>query len=260
MLLTLTWCCRTPADTPTRVSIISAISTEHQLDDVACACYVGRKGGAAALLHQGCTVPVRDCQVVVASGSPWKFGNVKCSELQRKDQSLLHLDCLCLQQPVWIVVRVAWWGDFTCGKEYELNKRKIFNDFLLPLTFAATAVCRLCRARRWWHLPESSTSGWAVRDTWDCEALSTIAAAVVLRFIVAVQFSRESAGLARSGRDWERAERTWIVNYIWTFSRRLWTNHAYIPMNFQWSFGVKINEKWNRKEGRLVSRKYEIVN
>ena len=106
MLLTLTWCYCTPADTPTRVSTIPVISTEHQLDDVACAGYVGRKGGAAALLHQGCPVPVRDCQVVVATGG---MGfNVKCSELQRKDQSLLNLNCLCLIKALWIVVRVVW--------------------------------------------------------------------------------------------------------------------------------------------------------
>ena len=79
MLLTLTWCHCAPADTPTRVSTIIVISTEHQLDDVACACYVGRKGGATALLHQGCPVPVRDCQVVVVTGG--MVLNVKCSEL-----------------------------------------------------------------------------------------------------------------------------------------------------------------------------------
>ena len=38
------------------------------------------EGGAAALLHQGCPVSVRDCQVVVVTGGI-KF-NVKCSELQ----------------------------------------------------------------------------------------------------------------------------------------------------------------------------------
>ena len=78
MLLTLTWCHCAPADTPTR-SCITAISDEHQLDDVACACYVGREGGAAALLHQGCPVPVRDCQVV--GGTSVTGLNVKCSEL-----------------------------------------------------------------------------------------------------------------------------------------------------------------------------------
>ena len=78
MLLTLTWCHCAPADTPTR-PCAPVISTEHQLDNVACACYIGRQGGAAALLHQGCPVPVRDCQVVVATGG---MGfNVKCSEL-----------------------------------------------------------------------------------------------------------------------------------------------------------------------------------
>ena len=92
ILLTLTWCHRTPADTPTRPCITS-ISLEHQLDDVACACYVGRKGVAdtlasnknapgrvaAALLHQGCPVAVRDCQVV--EGTVVIRLNVKCSEL-----------------------------------------------------------------------------------------------------------------------------------------------------------------------------------
>ena len=78
MLLTLTWCHCAPADTPTSLCT-PARSNEHQLDDVACACYVGRKGGAAAFLHQGCPVPVRDCQVVVVTGGMGL--NVKCSEL-----------------------------------------------------------------------------------------------------------------------------------------------------------------------------------
>ena len=105
MLLTLTWCHCAPADTPTR-PCTTATSTEHQLDDVACAGYVGRKGGAAALLHQGCPVPVRDCQVIEATGG---MGfNVKCSELQIKDQPPLHLDRLGPLKDVWIVVRVVW--------------------------------------------------------------------------------------------------------------------------------------------------------
>ena len=78
MLLTITWSHCSPADTPAR-PCITAIGDEHQLDNVACACYVGRKGGAAALLHQGCPVPVRDCQVVVAITI--SDVNVKCSEL-----------------------------------------------------------------------------------------------------------------------------------------------------------------------------------
>ena len=106
MLLTLTWCYRTPADTPTRPCSIGT-SNEHQLDNVACACYVGWQGGAAALLHQGCPVPVCDCQVVVVTGGIPLHFNVKCSELQREDQSLLHMDRLCLPEAVWVVVRVV---------------------------------------------------------------------------------------------------------------------------------------------------------
>ena len=78
MLLTLTWCHRTPADTPTR-HCIPVICTEHKLNDVACACYVGGKGVATALLHQGCPVAVYDGQVVEVTGV---MGfNVKCSKL-----------------------------------------------------------------------------------------------------------------------------------------------------------------------------------
>ena len=94
MLLILTWCHCTPADTPTS-PCVSTISSEVELDNVACACYyVCRHDGAAALLHQRCSVTVCDCQVVVVTGS-MRF-NVKYSELQRQDQSLLNFYRLCL--------------------------------------------------------------------------------------------------------------------------------------------------------------------
>ena len=83
MLWTLTWCHRTPADTPTR-PCSNAIRTEQQHDNVARACYPGRKvgpdtltsnndpvvggDGATAILHQGCAVSVHDFQVVVVTG------------------------------------------------------------------------------------------------------------------------------------------------------------------------------------------------
>ena len=67
MLLTLTWCHCNPADAPTS-SCGSTISSEHQVDNIAGACYGGRQGGAAGLLHQGCPVAVHDRQVVVADG------------------------------------------------------------------------------------------------------------------------------------------------------------------------------------------------
>ena len=137
LMLTLTWCHHTPPDPPTSPSIC-AISAEHQLDNVACACYIGRergadtlisdqnvaiRGGAAALLHQGCPVPVRDCQVVVGTGGTGGTFvlNVKCSELQWEDQSLLHLYRLRLLEVVRIVVGVVWWGDHTCGKDSLLK-------------------------------------------------------------------------------------------------------------------------------------------
>ena len=94
LLLTLTWCHCSPAETKSRLCT-SAISAEHDLDHVASACDGGWQGGAdtlssninvsvivgaAALLHQGCPVTVHDCQVVVDTGGVRL--NIKCSELQ----------------------------------------------------------------------------------------------------------------------------------------------------------------------------------
>ena len=79
-MLKLTWCHRSPAETKARVSTIIIISAEHEPDRVGSACDGGWQGGAAALLHQGCPVTVRDCQVVVAAGGVRL--NIKCSELQ----------------------------------------------------------------------------------------------------------------------------------------------------------------------------------
>ena len=75
-------------------------------------------------------------------------------------------------------------------------------------------------------LPESGSSGRVgstshVKVTLPTAAVGSASVVVNEVLVVAVQFSRESAGLARSGDDEGRAERTWIVNYIWTFSRRL---------------------------------------
>ena len=50
MLLTLTWCHRTPTETPTSPYSVRATSNEHQLDNVACAGYIGRQGGADTLV------------------------------------------------------------------------------------------------------------------------------------------------------------------------------------------------------------------
>ena len=105
-------------------------------------------------------------------------------------------DSLARWRHLWLRAKV---------KKMSISRTKII---LTCGTFAATTVCR---ARRWWwHLPESNTRGWVVTDAW--EVLSTFSAAVMTRFkfivVVAVKFSRESAGLARSGKDWEGADWT----------------------------------------------------
>ena len=47
------------------------------LDDVAFASEGGRQGGAAGLLHQGCSVAVFDCHVVGAACGCGKGFNIK---------------------------------------------------------------------------------------------------------------------------------------------------------------------------------------
>ena len=74
-----TWCHRSPVDAPSSVCS-TAISTEYKFDNIGSGCDGGRQGGAAALLHQGCSVAVHDCQVVVVTGGMGL--NVKCIELQ----------------------------------------------------------------------------------------------------------------------------------------------------------------------------------
>ena len=99
-----------------------------ELDNVASACYVWQHGGAdvlasnlnvatvpatalkdraTALLHQGCPVAVRDCQVVIGTGGITVL-NSECSKLYGEDQPLLHLDRLGLLKVVRIVARIVW--------------------------------------------------------------------------------------------------------------------------------------------------------
>ena len=92
---------------------------------------------------------------------------------------------------VRVVFGIVWRFDNACG---------------------ATALCRTnCRVHQ---LPESRSIGQVVSTGPVNVTLATAAAAsasVVVNVIleVAVQGSRESAGLARSGKDWEGADRTW---------------------------------------------------
>ena len=79
-MLTLTCCYCSPTYIPTS-ACSTVISAEVYPDHVAYACDGGWEGEEnAALLHQGCPVTVRDCQVVVAAGGTPRV-NVKCSEL-----------------------------------------------------------------------------------------------------------------------------------------------------------------------------------
>ena len=130
MLLTIvTWRHRTPADTPSRPWNI-AICNEHKVDHVACACYIGRLVSAAASLHQGGPVAVYDCQVVRATQGVIRL-NVKCSELQEQDQSVLHLYRFCLLKIVGIVDRVVRWRHNTCGNEFFILCSKTFCQIYL---------------------------------------------------------------------------------------------------------------------------------
>ena len=78
-MLTLTWRHCSPAETPAS-PCITVIGAEYELDGVGYACDGVWQGGAAGLLHQGCPVAVRDCQVVVVTGGMRL--NIKCRELQ----------------------------------------------------------------------------------------------------------------------------------------------------------------------------------
>ena len=121
-----TWCHRSPVDAPASL-LNSRTSTEYKFDNIGSGCDGGRqggadvlasnpdaiRGGAAALLHQGCSVAVHDCQVVVVTGG--MIPNLKCRELQWHDESLRNLYSVCPLKVVWIVVGVVWRGDNTFG-------------------------------------------------------------------------------------------------------------------------------------------------
>ena len=78
IMLTLTCCYCSPTHIPTN-ACTTVSSAEVKPNHVAYACDGSWEGGAAALLHQGCPVTVRDCQVVIATGVTEL--NVKCGEL-----------------------------------------------------------------------------------------------------------------------------------------------------------------------------------
>ena len=87
----LTWCHRTPAETPTRICY-TPIRVEEDLHSVAPGCYDWRqevrgirwinRGGATAVVHQGCPVQIRDLdKVATAGGDIIAILNSKVGEL-----------------------------------------------------------------------------------------------------------------------------------------------------------------------------------
>ena len=134
MLLTLTWCHCTPAETPTSLQPgcpIIAIRVEEDLHSVASGCYDWRQEVtvirwisirvAAAVVHQGCPVPIRDLDKVAWAGGDITSINSKVGELQPQYLPTLHFYELRLVEVVRIVARVVWRGDITCGFQDELK-------------------------------------------------------------------------------------------------------------------------------------------
>ena len=78
IMLTLTSRYCSPTYIPTS-ACITVISAEVYPNHVAYACDGGWQGGAADLLHQGCPVTVRDCQVVAARTRGGRM-DIKCGE------------------------------------------------------------------------------------------------------------------------------------------------------------------------------------
>ena len=64
--------------------------------------------GAACLLHQGCTVAVLDCHIVVPACVMGRDGNSKCRELHCNNESLLDFNDLRLSKIGRIIVGVVW--------------------------------------------------------------------------------------------------------------------------------------------------------
>ena len=112
-----TWCHSTPAETPPRIST-TAICVEEDLHFVAPSCYYGWQevgergwilsGEAAALVHQGCPVPICDFDKVACAGiESTTRPNRKGGELQPQYLPTLNLYRLCLVNVVRIVVGVV---------------------------------------------------------------------------------------------------------------------------------------------------------
>ena len=219
-----TWCHRRPAETPTRLCV-TGIRVEEDLHGVSVGHHDWRKevswrrgrnwGVAAALVHQGFPVPVFDLDMVACAVVTEP--NSKVGELKPQYLTNLYLYRLCLLKVGRVEFGIVWRGDNTCGwlAVYRVDFKnwiKLFYIFSPLLTLAATAFC-WAKHRVFW-LPESWSTG-RVRSTGHVDvtlATATVASesmVIDVVLVVAVQGSREIAGLPRSGRHWGRAKRPW---------------------------------------------------
>ena len=121
LLLALTWCHCTPAEIPTSPCFkkcFTAIRVEQDLHSVAPGCYDWRqevigirwiiRGVAAAVVHQGCPVPICDLDKVTwAGGDITTNPNSKVGELQPQYLPTLHFYGFGLVHVVRIVIRVV---------------------------------------------------------------------------------------------------------------------------------------------------------
>ena len=131
-----TWCHCGPAQTPSSLRTSTPIHVEEDNHCVASSCYglwlevlfvwSWFWGGAAALLHQDCPVPIGDLdKVVLTVGSPFNF---KAGELKPHYLPTIHFQCVCPITIRRVAARVVWWGDNTC------DKRNIFVNFIQECT------------------------------------------------------------------------------------------------------------------------------
>ena len=115
-----TWCHRDPAKTPPSLCMIG-IRVEEYFHCVGFRCdgwwleVPGRRWirVAAAVVHQGCPVPICDLDKVGWAGGDIAGGaitslNSKVGELQPQYLPTLHFYGLCFVEVVRIVVRVVW--------------------------------------------------------------------------------------------------------------------------------------------------------
>ena len=110
---------------------------EEDLHSVAPACYDWRQevigirwiqgGAATAIVHQGCSVPICDFDIVAwAGGAIATSWNIKAGELKPQKLSIFHLYHIRSVQQAGIAVRAVWWSQHACGEESLILSTQTF--------------------------------------------------------------------------------------------------------------------------------------